>query len=44
VRNYLESADWDKNPPAPALPEDVVQGTRQRYVEAYNMLTGRNDF
>ncbi len=44
VRNYLESADWDKNPPAPALPDDVVQGTRRRYVEAYNMLTGRNDF
>jgi phosphoribosylaminoimidazole-succinocarboxamide synthase len=44
VRNYLESADWDKNPPAPALPEDVVQGTRRRYVEAYNMLTGRHDF
>jgi phosphoribosylaminoimidazole-succinocarboxamide synthase len=44
VRNYLESADWDKNPPAPALPEDVVQGTRRRYVEAYKMLTGRDDF
>jgi phosphoribosylaminoimidazole-succinocarboxamide synthase len=44
VRNYLESADWDKNPPAPALPEDVVQGTRRRYVEAYHMLTGRDNF
>jgi phosphoribosylaminoimidazole-succinocarboxamide synthase len=44
VRNYLESLDWNKQPPAPALPEDVVAGTRRRYVEAYKMLTGRNDF
>ena len=44
VRNYLESLDWNKQPPAPPLPDDVVAGTRQRYVEAYKMLTGRNDF
>jgi phosphoribosylaminoimidazole-succinocarboxamide synthase len=44
VRNYLEKVVWDKQPPAPALPEDVVAGTRRRYVEAYNMLTGRDDF
>lgn len=44
VRNYLESVTWDKKPPAPALPEDVIAGTRRRYVEAYNMLTGRDDF
>ena len=41
VRNYLEGRAWDKTPPAPPLPEDVVQGTRQRYAEAYGRLTGR---
>jgi len=40
VRNYLEGQPWDKTPPAPALPEDVVMGTRQRYLEAYEKLTG----
>ena len=43
VRNYLESVEWDKQPPAPELPEDVVEGTRRRYVEAYEMLTGSAD-
>ena len=41
VRNYLETQPWDKTPPAPALPPDVVQGTRQRYLDAYKLLTGR---
>jgi phosphoribosylaminoimidazole-succinocarboxamide synthase len=41
VRNYLETLRWDKQPPAPPLPEDVVAGTRKRYVEAYEKLTGR---
>jgi phosphoribosylaminoimidazole-succinocarboxamide synthase len=41
VRNWLESQPWDKTPPAPALPEEVVAGTRRRYVEAYELLTGR---
>jgi phosphoribosylaminoimidazole-succinocarboxamide synthase len=41
VRNWLEGQPWDKTPPAPALPEDVVQGTRQRYLDAYRQLTGR---
>ena len=41
VRNWLEKQPWDKTPPAPMLPEDVVLGTRQRYVEAYELLTGR---
>jgi phosphoribosylaminoimidazole-succinocarboxamide synthase len=41
VRNYLESQPWDKTPPAPQLPLEVVQGTRQRYLEAYEKLTGR---
>jgi phosphoribosylaminoimidazole-succinocarboxamide synthase len=44
VRNYLESQSWDKQPPAPPLPADVVAGTRQRYVEAYKMITGGNAF
>ena len=41
VRNYLERQPWDKNPPAPPLPEEVVQGTRSRYLEAYEKLTGQ---
>jgi len=41
VRNYLESQPWDKSPPAPRLPDDVVTGTRARYLEAYQHLTGR---
>jgi phosphoribosylaminoimidazole-succinocarboxamide synthase len=40
VRNYLEKLDWDKAPPAPELPDDVVKGTRDRYIEAYTLLTG----
>ena len=41
VRDYLESLDWDKNPPAPELPDDVVAKTSAKYLEAYRMLTGR---
>jgi phosphoribosylaminoimidazole-succinocarboxamide synthase len=41
VRDYLETLDWDKNPPAPALPLDVVQKTTAKYVEAYEKITGR---
>jgi phosphoribosylaminoimidazole-succinocarboxamide synthase len=40
VRNWLESREWDKTPPAPALPFEVVEGTRRRYLEAYQKLTG----
>jgi phosphoribosylaminoimidazole-succinocarboxamide synthase len=43
VREYLERLDWDKTPPGPELPPDVVEGTRARYLEAYRLLTGRND-
>lgn len=39
VRDYLESLDWDKTPPPPTLPEDVLQGTLDRYVEAYAKIT-----
>lgn len=42
VRNWLETQPWKKTPPAPALPDEVVQGTRQRYVEAYERLTGKS--
>lgn len=42
VRNWLESQPWDKTPPAPALPDDVVEGTRNRYLEAYAQLTGHS--
>jgi phosphoribosylaminoimidazole-succinocarboxamide synthase len=39
VRNYLERLLWNKTPPAPPLPDDVVEGTRQRYLEAYRLIT-----
>jgi len=41
VRNYLETLDWDKKPPAPPLPGRIVEKTRARYVEAYERLTGK---
>jgi phosphoribosylaminoimidazole-succinocarboxamide synthase len=40
VRDYCETLGWDKNPPGPELPDDVVAGTRARYVEAFERLTG----
>jgi phosphoribosylaminoimidazole-succinocarboxamide synthase len=40
VRDYCESLGWDKNPPGPELPDDVVDGTRARYVDAFERLTG----
>jgi phosphoribosylaminoimidazole-succinocarboxamide synthase len=42
VRDYLERCGWLKKPPAPALPEDVVKGTQQKYREAYRRLVGRD--
>jgi phosphoribosylaminoimidazole-succinocarboxamide synthase len=41
VRNYLEGLGWDKKPPAPALPQEVVRRTASTYREAYERLTGR---
>ena len=41
VRDYLESLDWDKTPPAPALPEEIVMKTREKYVEALKALSGK---
>jgi len=40
VRDYCERLGWDKSPPGPELPDDVVAGTRARYVEAFERLTG----
>ncbi len=40
VRDYLETLDWDKTPPAPALPEEIVMKSREKYLEAYRLLTG----
>jgi phosphoribosylaminoimidazole-succinocarboxamide synthase len=41
VRDYLESSGWDKNPPPPSLPEEIVQTTSKKYLEAYSKLTGK---
>jgi len=40
VRDYLETLDWDKRPPAPPLPNEVAAATTARYLEAYRLLTG----
>jgi phosphoribosylaminoimidazole-succinocarboxamide synthase len=40
VRDWLESTGWDKNPPAPELPPEVVAKTREKYIAAYRQLTG----
>ena len=42
VRDYLETLDWDKRPPAPALPAEVAAATTARYLEAYRLLTGKS--
>ena len=41
VRDWLETLDWDKSPPAPALPADVVAKTTAKYVDAYERITGK---
>ncbi len=40
VRDWLDQAGWDHSPPAPQLPDEVVAGTRDRYLEAFELLTG----
>jgi phosphoribosylaminoimidazole-succinocarboxamide synthase len=40
VRDWLESVKWDKRPPAPRLPDEVVQKTAEKYREAYRRITG----
>ena len=42
VRDYLEGIKWDKNPPAPELPPEVIKETSQKYLEAYKRLLGAN--
>jgi phosphoribosylaminoimidazole-succinocarboxamide synthase len=41
VRDYLESIHWNKQPPVPGLPPEVVKSTRERYAQAFERLTGR---
>ncbi len=41
VRDYLEQINWNKQPPVPSLPDDVVLRTREKYLEAFRLLTGR---
>ncbi|MET0697104.1 MAG: phosphoribosylaminoimidazolesuccinocarboxamide synthase [Acidimicrobiia bacterium] len=40
VREWLDTTDWDHSPPPPNLPDDIVEGTRSRYIEAYERITG----
>jgi phosphoribosylaminoimidazole-succinocarboxamide synthase len=42
VRDYLESIRWNKQPPVPSLPDEVIQGTRSKYLDAFRRLTGRD--
>lgn len=41
LRDWLETTSWDKTPPPPTLPPDVIQGTRAKYIEAYERITGQ---
>jgi phosphoribosylaminoimidazole-succinocarboxamide synthase len=41
VRDYLETLDWNKTPPAPNLPEDIIRKTTEKYLEAFKTLTGK---
>ena len=41
VRDYLEQIGWNKQPPVPSLPDDVVQRTRAKYIEAFRLITGK---
>jgi len=42
VREWLDTTDWDRTPPPPDLPDTIVEGTRSRYVEAYERITGKS--
>ena len=42
LRDWLSGLDWNKEPPPPALPQDVIDGTRSRYLEAYERITGQS--
>jgi phosphoribosylaminoimidazole-succinocarboxamide synthase len=42
VREWLDTTEWDRTAPAPDLPPEIVEGTRSRYIEAYDRITGRS--
>jgi len=42
IRDYLETLDWDKTPPGPPLPANIIEATSERYLEAYRRLTGHS--
>ena len=42
VRDYLEDIKWNKQPPVPSLPDEVIQRTREKYIEAFRLLSGRD--
>jgi phosphoribosylaminoimidazole-succinocarboxamide synthase len=42
VREYLETLNWNKQPPAPELPSEIAEATTQRYLQAYELLTGKH--
>jgi phosphoribosylaminoimidazole-succinocarboxamide synthase len=42
VRDFLETLDWDKTPPAPNLPKEIIASTREKYLEAYRIITGKD--
>jgi phosphoribosylaminoimidazole-succinocarboxamide synthase len=41
VRDWAASTGWDRTPPAPGIPDDVVARTREKYIEAYELITGQ---
>lgn len=43
VRDYLESINWDKQPPVPSLPDEIVLNTRKKYLQAYQIITGKEE-
>jgi phosphoribosylaminoimidazole-succinocarboxamide synthase len=42
VRDYLEGLNWDKKPPAPSLPQDIIANTTEKYLELYKIITGQD--
>ena len=42
VRDYVSQLGWNKSPPAPKLPKDVIKKTTERYLQTYMMITGKN--
>jgi phosphoribosylaminoimidazole-succinocarboxamide synthase len=43
IRDFVSDSGWDKNPPAPTLPEEVISKTRDKYIQAYKVITGDTD-